>query len=423
VVWVLHYFHLFLHPPDPLILGRLRGIIEFSRFTDTVIMVGGADFNLPDELADIPVLRSQRPDRRELGEIFDFGLPPEEKEKAILACSGMSPREIEHLIALALVRFGKIDHRGLEELRAEWLESRSGEVLIVEHPRGDFNQIGGLKPLKNWLSVRGRVFCNPRAASEAGLTSPKGVLLTGVPGCGKSLLVQCLAKEWGLPLFRLDPSRIYRSGVGESERRIQQALTTVIQYAPCLLWIDELEKIFPRTDSRTDGGVSHRILGAFLHFLQDRSAPVFLAATANDPTALPPKFVRKGRWDEIFFIDLPCREEREEIFKILLEGRRLDLPLETEWIESTDGFSGAEIHQAFEDAGYESFYRGVKLSSLGLLKAIRETRPLSCLMKEKIEAMRTWGLFHARPANRTGVQSGSPSSGRVKQFTQRGRER
>ena len=205
---------------------------------------------------------------------------------------------------------------------------------------------------------------------------------------------------------------------GSNPRGIQIA----VQSAPCILWIDELEKLFPRTDPRTDGGVSHRILGALLHFLQERSAPVFLVATANDPSSLPPEFIRKGRWDEVFFIDLPGREEREEIMGIILQGSD-STPLETEWIALTEGFSGAEIQQAFEDAGYESFYRGVKLSSLGLLKAIRETRPLSSLMKEKIEAIRTWGLFHARPANRTGGQSGSPSSGKVKQFTQRGRER
>lgn len=402
VVWVLEYFHLYLREADPLIIGRLRDLVEFGRFLDTVVIVGPPNFSLPPELADIPILRVEPPGYEEIREALPFKMSPEENEKAVRACRGLTAGEIENLAALCLVRYGSLQAKGLEVLRGEWLEARMEESLIFEKPQVDFGHIGGLGPLKRWLTVRGEVFQHPGAAGKAGLSPPRGVLLTGVPGCGKSLMAQALGKEWNLPLLRLEPGRIYASGVGESERRIRTALQNALQSAPCILWIDELEKAFPRTDPRTDGGVSNRILGTLLHFLQERPAPVFLAATANDPTSLPPEFIRKGRWDEVFFIDLPGAGERQEIIGLMLNNHRLDLKPDNQWIDLTEGFSGAEIRQAFEDAGYDAFHHKKPWSSFGLVKAIRETRPLSRLLPEAIDQLTSWGRYHARLANPTG---------------------
>jgi len=420
VVWVLEYFHLLLREADPLVIGRLRDLIEFGRFLDTVVIVGPPNFALPPELADIPILRVGPPGQEEIREALNFKMGPDEKERAVQACRGLKAGEIENLVAMCLVRHGAVQAEALENLRGEWLEARAGEILVFEKPKVDFSLIGGLAPLKRWLMVREEVLQHPEAAGKAGLTPPRGILLTGVPGCGKSLMAQALGEEWGLPLLRLDPGRIYASGLGESEGRIRAALQIAVQSAPCIIWIDELEKAFSRTDPRTDGGVSNRILGALLHFLQERPAPVFLVATANDPSSLPPEFIRKGRWDEVFFIDLPGPEERDEIMGIILQGRSPALKPDKQWIALTEGFSGAEIRQAFEDAGYEAFHTKKPCSSFGLVKAIRETRPLYRLFPEEIDRIRSWGRYHARLANPPGQSSERPIKSRTVRLRPKG---
>jgi AAA+ superfamily predicted ATPase len=398
VVWVLVFFHLLLRNPDAMIISRLREIIEYSRFVDTVIILGKPGQEIPSELSDIPVLNLPDPDRLSLEKSLSLNLSAKEAERIYQSTTGLSTREIENLLAQSMARLGRIDPACFEDLRMEYLESKGQGILAIVEPQVGLKEIGGLESLKKWLVVRGYGFRNPELLSKKGLPLPRGVLITGIPGCGKSLLCQAIAREWDLPLFRLDPSRLYGPGLGESEGLIRKVLELVQKSAPAILWIDEVEKGFARTDPRTDGGVSGRILGSFLHFLENRTAPVFVVATANDPTALPPEFIRKGRWDEVFFIDLPNEKEREAIYAIHLKRMGKSIKIQWEWVRFSKGFSGAEICQSLEDAAYECLYQKMTLNALAISRAIKETRPLSCLLPDKIQELRQWGIFHARPA-------------------------
>ena len=419
ILWVLSFFHLLLGQPDPLIISRLREVIEFSTFSNLVVILGAPGMDLPRELADIPVLDYSFADVPALDSSLGKNLSDLEKEEVKKVCVGMSLRERENLLAVSLARSGKIDLEILRDLRNEWLANRAGKVLTLEKTGEGLAGIGGLDPLKKWLAIRKYGFLQPELIRKRGLPLPKGVLLTGVPGCGKSLVCKEVAGEWNLPLFRFDPSRIYASSLGESETRVKQALDFAVRAAPCLLWVDEMEKGLAFTDSRTDGGVSNRIMGAWLHFLEERSAPVFIMATANDPTTLPPELVRKGRWDEVFFIDLPHPEEREKIFELALSKIDANLMVEAEWVRASRDYSGAEIHRAVEEALYESLFRGVALSSLGIMKALRDTRPLAALLCSKIQDLRLWGNLHARPASAAVNQATAPR--RTSGMLQRGK--
>ena len=401
ILWVLSFFHLLLGHPDPLVISRLRELIEFSNFSNVVVILGIPGIELPRELADIPVLEYSIQDIPVLDSTLDKNLLDLEKQEIRNACAGMSLRERENLMALSLVRSGKIDIEVLRDIRKEWLANHVGKTLTLEKTGEGLSEVGGLVPLKEWLAIREYGFLQSDFIRTKGLPLPKGVLLTGVPGCGKSLICKAVAGEWKLPLFRFDPSRIYASTLGESEARVRQALNFVAKAAPCILWVDEMEKGFAFTDSRTDGGVSNRIMGTWLHFLEERSAQVFIIATANDPTTLPPELVRKGRWDEVFFIDLPNAEERRMIFELALSKINSDLQVEEEWIRASRNFSGAEIQRAVEEALYESLFRELTLSSLGILKSLRDTRPLATLLCSKIQDLRQWGNLYARPANAT----------------------
>jgi SpoVK/Ycf46/Vps4 family AAA+-type ATPase len=248
--------------------------------------------------------------------------------------------------------------------------------------------------LKEWLSLRGQAL-SPDARAY-GLEPPKGVLLTGVPGCGKSLAAKCLAAAWALPLVLLDPGALYGPYVGESEQRLREALRTVEAMAPVVLWIDEIEKGFAR-DRDAEGGVSARLLGTFLRWMQDRPDGVFLVATCNDVTALPPELGRKGRFDEVFFVDLPDRAERAEIFRVHLTARHrtpeaFDL---ARMGEASDGFSGAEIEAAVVSALYRAFAERRQLTTNDVVGEIAATVPLSRARPEEVERLREWARERA----------------------------
>ena len=233
---------------------------------------------------------------------------------------------------------------------------------------------------------------DPDRAEAFGLSFPKGVLLLGVPGCGKSLSAKAVAREWGLPLLRLDPANLYDRYMGESEKNFRRALETAERMAPVVLWIDELEKAFASSGSEDDGGVSRRIFGSFLSWLQDREGDVFVVATSNDVSTLPAEFIRKGRFDEVFFVDLPSSEVRRAILAIHLTRRKQQpsaMNLDA-LVNATDGFSGAELEQAIVAGLYTAFARNVPLSTEILLEEIAETRPLSRTMPERIEGLRAW---------------------------------
>jgi SpoVK/Ycf46/Vps4 family AAA+-type ATPase len=254
--------------------------------------------------------------------------------------------------------------------------------------------VAGLAGLKAWLAKRRNIVADPLGASEFGLSFPKGVLLLGVPGCGKSLCAKAVAHEWGLPLLKLDPANLYDKYVGDSEKNFKRAMQTAERLAPIVLWIDELEKAFAggSAGGEDDGGVSRRVFGAFLSWLQERRGDVFVVATSNDVAKLPPEFIRKGRFDEVFFVDLPSVEARREIYAIHLRKRKQD-PASFEIAKlaaASAGFSGAEMEQAIVSGLYTAFSSGTALSTDILLTEISATRPLSRTMHERLEDLRGW---------------------------------
>ncbi len=258
--------------------------------------------------------------------------------------------------------------------------------MISAGPR-TLDQIGGLEELKKWLRLRGSVFKGE--AGTEGLDLPKGVLLTGVPGCGKSLVAKTIAGTWGVPLILLDPSRLYSKFVGESEQRLASALQTIDAMSPAIVWIDEIEKGFATGE---DGGVSRRILGTFLRWLQDRTSRVFVVATANDVTALPPELLRRGRLDETFFVDLPGQESRERILAIHLAKRGHDpSQFDTDDLAAAlEGFSGAEIETAVVGAMYRAFGNESSLTQDLLQEEAKATVPLSVSRREEVASLRSW---------------------------------
>jgi SpoVK/Ycf46/Vps4 family AAA+-type ATPase len=241
---------------------------------------------------------------------------------------------------------------------------------------------------------------DPQRATQFGLTFPRGVLLIGVPGCGKSLCAKAVAMEWQLPLLRLDPSTLYNKYIGETEKNFKRAMDTAERIAPVVLWIDELEKAFAAGGSE-DGGVSQRVLGTFLSWMQERTGDVFVVATANDVSRLPPEFLRKGRFDEIFFVDLPTAESRRAILEIHLKKRgktpgAFDLD---QVVSVTEQFSGAELEQVVVAALYTVFAAKQELSTEALLAEVRATRPLALTMGEKVSALREWARERTVTAN------------------------
>ena len=275
----------------------------------------------------------------------------------------------------------------------------AGGVLDVEIDTGSFANVGGLANLKRWLNLRRAVFAGEPGTQD--LPPPKGILLLGVQGSGKSLAAKSVAGTWRLPLLRLDFATLYNKFTGETERNLREALKGAARMSPCVLWIDEIEKGLAADESGGDGGVSKRILGTLLTWMSERREPVFLVATANDISRLPPELLRKGRFDEIFFVDLPDATTRSDILGIHLKRRRFD-PTDFDLSalsKATDGFSGAEIEQAIVAAMYEAHARKEALATAHLLDEIGRTRPLSVMMAEKVEELRAWAQERCVPAN------------------------
>jgi len=305
---------------------------------------------------------------------------------------GLTLLEAEKILTKAIIEDGRLspeDIHAVVEAKRELVER---EGLLEYYPvEESLDEVADLATLKAWLRKRQAIISTPERAAEFGLEFPKGVLLLGVPGCGKSLCAKAVAMEWSLPLLKLDPSNLYNKYIGESERNFKRAIEAAERMAPVILWIDELEKAFAGAGDQ-DGGVTQRILGTFLSWLQDRRGDVFVVATANDVERLPAEFLRKGRFDEIFFVDLPDRQTREEIFRIHLAKRGQDVEaFSLEQLgEASHGFSGSEIEQSIVAGLYTAFADGGALTSEGVLAELVSTRSLSRMMSEKIDKLRGW---------------------------------
>lgn len=328
---------------------------------------------------------------------IEVDLTSEDVTRLLQNLRGLTFLEVRKILTRALVedgRFSREDVDGVLDAKRRIIQ-RSGVLEYFPADEG-FSDIAGLANLKAWLRKRAASFVDPERARSFGLPPPKGLLLLGVQGCGKSLCAKAVAREWGLPLVRLDPAGIYQKYFGETEKNFRRAIRTAETMAPIVLWIDEIEKAFSQ-GSDSDNGTSQRVFGTFLSWLQEKDERVFVLATANDVSGLPPELMRKGRFDEIFFVDLPDADVRREIFRVHLRRRgRVPEDFDLDALaEAADGFSGAEIEQAVISSLYTVFSENEDLSTGRVLEEIRSTRPLSVTMAEKIEALRAWAKGRA----------------------------
>jgi SpoVK/Ycf46/Vps4 family AAA+-type ATPase len=282
----------------------------------------------------------------------------------------------------------------------EQIIRKSGTLEFYRAAEG-FGDVGGLDVLKQWMEKRTQAF--GQKARDFGLPAPKGILLLGVQGCGKSLSCKAVASQWRLPLLRLDVGKIFSGIVGSSEENMRRAIRMSESVSPTILWLDELEKGFAGTQSSpfSDGGTTSRVFASFITWLQEKTAPVFVVATANRIEDLPPELLRKGRFDEIFFVDLPDEHERREIFTIHLRRRNRDpagFDLD-QLAAAAEGFSGAEIEQTIVAALFDAFDAGRDITTEDVLRNVRESVPLSRTMREQIEELRSWAGTRARQAS------------------------
>ncbi len=325
-------------------------------------------------------------------------------EKVLKSALGLTIMEARYAFSKAIIesKNNALDDEAIPIIinEKEQIIKRNG-ILEYYHPVENLNSIGGLSNLKQWIIQRSKAF--DENAKKFGLTTPKGILLLGVPGCGKSLTAKAIASEWKFPLLRFDLGKVFGGFVGESEKNIRQALDVATAIAPCVLWIDEIEKGLSGSQSsgRSDGGTSARVFGTFLTWMQEKKEPVFVVATANDISQLPAELLRKGRFDEIFFVDLPSKLERKNIFSIHVNNKKRDftnINLE-EILTLTNGFSGAEIEQVINEALFLSYNGNKELDTESILSCIRATVPLSQTMVEKINSLRIWAQKRARLAS------------------------
>jgi SpoVK/Ycf46/Vps4 family AAA+-type ATPase len=328
-------------------------------------------------------------------------LLPSDLERLIANLQGLTLLEAKKILTRAMIENGKLCGDEIQAVILAKKEIIEKEGLLEYYPvEESMADIADLAGLKQWLEKRKSIILDPENARAYGLSFPKGILLLGVPGTGKTLCAKAVAKEWSMPLLKMDPANLYNKYIGESEKNFKRAMQTAEKMAPVVLLIDEIEKAFTAGGSE-DGGTSARILGSFLSWLQDRKGDVFVVATANDIERLPPELLRKGRFDEVFFVDLPDRETRTALFSIHLKRRGQDpqkFNLE-ELADRTEGYSGAEIEQVVISALYSSFAAKTKLDMTCLMDETGKTIPLCRTRAEHIEALREWARTRTVGAN------------------------
>lgn len=379
-----------------------RKIRNGSDGIDATVIIVSSALHIPRDLEKmITVLELDLPDENEIGNIINrfvaendiTDVLPELLEKMSTAFKGLSEFEIEDLLRLAVSDDGELTQNDLQIIfsQKQQMILKAGilEMIPLKENIGD---IGGLENLKDWLQKKASVFKNIKKASEFGVAMPKGVLIAGVPGCGKSLSAKAAGKLFDAPLLRLDMGRLMGKYVGESEENMRRAIQLAESISPCVLWVDELEKAFAGIGSGGSGGeVTTRLFGAFLTWMQEKTSAAFVVATANDITKLPPELMRKGRFDEIFYVPLPNREERKKIFEIHIGKRRkqdLNSININALVNQTEGYSGADIEGVVSEGVESAFVNGSQaLTTNDILNCIKNTHSLSEIMKEPLEKM------------------------------------
>lgn len=385
---------------NPSIKRKLRSITQKLKYTRNSILVTAPGAEIPAELEnECVVIDYPLPGVKELDEVLNklqlipgvtIRLSDAGREKLLQAALGMTASQAQRIFARAIVNNGCLSDSDIDFVMREKKQIiREIEALEYTDVSETPASVGGLGELKHWLNLREKAFS--REAREYGLPAPKGIALIGIPGTGKSLSAKMISRLWHLPLLRLDVGALFGSLVGESEERVRRVLSVVEIIAPCILWIDELEKAL--SHGGLDSGTSTRVFASILTWMQEKTAPVFVVATANDVSSLPPELLRRGRFDEIFFLDLPTEEERREIFEVhLLKRLRLPEAYDLDALaRASNGFVGAEIEQAVIDAMYTGFNDGGReFTTEDILQALERQVPLSVSQREKIEALRSW---------------------------------
>ena len=386
-IFLFKDFHPFLTKNNFAIIRKLKDIAQHLKNSFKTIVLISPVMEIPAELdKEITVINFPQPTKEDLGAMLDkivaevsdrkqiqIDLDEQGRDRLLQAALGLTLGEAENVFAKIIVQEQRLSGDYVNEVFAEKQQIiRKSGLLEYYKTEDDFSSVGGLTVLKDWLNKRSVAFTDE--ARAFGLPAPKGILLLGVQGCGKSLCAKAVSRLWQLPLLRFDMGRMFGSLVGSSEENVRRAIAVAESVAPAVLWVDEIDKAFVGSQSSgaTDGGTTARVFGTFLTWLSEKDAPVFVVTTANDVSQLPPELLRKGRLDEIFYVDLPNEEEREEIFRIHLakrgrEPKNFDLKA---LVAASKDFSGAEIEEAIISALYDAFYAKQELSTRHVLAAL-----------------------------------------------------
>ena len=397
-VFLLKDFNRFL--TDLSISRKLRNISRILKLQPKTIIIIGSDLIIPKELQDlITVIQFQLPLEEEISQelnrlvsSLNIQIDSELFENLTRACQGLSLERIRRVLSKIIATYKTIDENSIAVLLSEKKQIiRQTEILEYSSVTEKIDNLGGLDNLKEWLKKRKTAFSIQ--ASNYGLPTPRGLLLIGIQGTGKSLTAKAIANDWQLPLLKLDVGKLFGGIVGESESRLRQMINVAEAISPCILWIDEIDKAFSNTESKGDSGTSNRVLATFTSWLSEKTKPVFVISTANNIDLLPLEIIRKGRFDEIFFLDLPKKEEREEIFKIHLQEFRPNSWKSFEYqklAKLSASFSGAEIRQSIIEGMYHAFYEKREFVTDDICLALEELIPLAHLENDQMVRLQNW---------------------------------
>ena len=397
-IFLLKDFNRFLN--DLSISRKLRNLSRILKLQPKTIIIIGSELTIPRELQDlITVLQFQLPTEEEiikelerLTQSLQIDIDIKLFENLTRSCQGLSLERIRRVLSKIIATYKTINENSISILLSEKKQIIS-QTQILEYwsVNEKFDGLGGLKNLKEWLKKRQTAFSSQ--AVNYGLPTPRGLLLIGIQGTGKSLTAKAIANDWKLPLLKLDVGKLFGGIVGESESRLRQMISVSEAISPCILWIDEIDKAFSNSESKGDSGTSNRVLGTFISWLSEKTKPVFVIATANSIDSLPLEIIRKGRFDEVFFLDLPQKSERQEIFQIHLKQFRPNSWEKfnySELAELTEYFSGAEIRQTIIEAMYQAFYEKREFTTNDIRNAINELIPLAKIENAQMLKLKTW---------------------------------
>ena len=397
-LFLLKDFNRFL--TDLSISRKLRNLSRILKLQPKTIIIIGSDLTIPKELRDlITVLQFQLPLQDEISQelnrlinLLNIKVDSELIENLTRACQGLSLERIRRVLSKIIVTYKTIDNNSIAVLLSEKKQIISQtEILEYCSVNEKITSLGGLNNLKDWLKKRKTAFSIQ--ALNYGLPPPRGLLLIGIQGTGKSLTAKAIANDWQLPLLKLDVGKLFGGIVGESESRLREMINVAETISPCILWIDEIDKAFTNTESKSDSGTSNRVLATFISWLSEKTKPVFVISTANNIDLLPLEIIRKGRFDEIFFLDLPKEEERKEIFKIHLQEFRPEnwkLFDYSKLAKLSESFSGAEIRQSIIEGMYHAFYEKREFTTDDICLALKDFIPLANLESNQMIKLKNW---------------------------------